>query len=120
MFRFTVQGRIGSINEYKNNTLSISVAAERLIEGREGQFTATEWMRCVSFDPELNKRLLTDLEKGQTVTLEGRIVPRIRDKNAAKKLYEPTLEITHFQRGAKPKANGRAKTETEATTGAPA
>jgi len=111
MFRFTVQGRIGSINEYKNNTVSISIAAERLIEGREGQFTATEWMRCVSFDPALNKRLLADLEKGQTVTLEGRIVPRIRDKQAEKKLYEPTLEITHFQRGAKPKANGRAKSE---------
>lgn len=111
MFRFTVQGRIGSINEYKNHTLSISVAADRLIEGRDGQYTATEWMRCVSFDPELNRQMLTELEKGQLVTLEGRIVPRIRDRSAEKKLYEPTLEIIRFERVAKPKskANGKAK-----------
>ncbi|QGZ94905.1 single-stranded DNA-binding protein [Terricaulis silvestris] len=118
MFRFTVQGRIGSINEYRSNTLSISVAADRLVEGRDGQYTATEWMRCVSFDAELNKQMLVELEKGQLVTFEGRLVPRVRDKSADKKTYETALEITSFQRGAKPKANGRAKSAPAETANA--
>lgn len=109
MFRFTVQGRIGVINEYRNNTLSISIAADRLVEGRDGQYTATEWLRCVSFDADLNKEMLSVLEKGQMVSFEGRIVPRVRDKQAEKKIYEPTLEIQRFERGAKPRANGRSK-----------
>ncbi len=113
MFRFTAQGRIGSINQYKNNTVSISLAADRLVEGRDGQFTTTEWIRCVSFDADLNKRLLTDLDKGQSVTLEGRLVPRVRDKTADKKVYETTLEITGFQRGEKPRALS-ARTPAEA------
>ena len=104
MFRFTANGRVGSINQYKNNTVSISLAADRIVEGRDGQFTATEWIRCVSFDADLNKRLLTDLDKGQSVTLEGRLVPRVRDKNPDKKVYETTLEITGFKPGAAPKA----------------
>lgn len=120
MFRFTVQGRIGAINEYTHNTLSISVAADRLVEGRDGQYTATEWLRCVSFDADLNKEMLIALEKGQLVTFEGRIVPRVRDRNADKKLYEPTLEILRFDRGAKPKANGRAKSTPAETAAAPA
>ncbi|WP_167755562.1 single-stranded DNA-binding protein [Vitreimonas flagellata] len=112
MFCFTANGRIGSINQYKNNTVSISLAADRLVEGRDGQFTATEWIRCVSFDADLNKRLLTDLDKGQSVTLQGRLVPRVRDKTADKKVYETTLEITGFQRGEKPKAqSARAPAE---------
>lgn len=104
MFRFSVQGRIGSINEYRSNTLSISIAAERLAEGRDGSFTLTEWMRCVSFDPALNKQMLIDLEKGQTVLFEGRLVPRVRDKSATPKIYDTTLEITSFKRISKPKA----------------
>ncbi|KAF0177872.1 MAG: hypothetical protein FD160_2438 [Caulobacteraceae bacterium] len=104
MFRFAAQGRIGSINEYRNSTLSISIAAERLVEGRDGQFTATEWMRCVSFDPALNKQMLIDLEKGQTVQFEGRLVPRVRDKSATSKIYDTTLEIASFKRTSKPKA----------------
>ena len=104
MFRFTAQGRIGSINEYKNNTLRISLAADRLVEGDDGQWTKTEWLACVSFDPALNKDMLSDLDIGQTVILEGRIVPKLRDKTADKKLYDPMLEITRFQRISKPKA----------------
>lgn len=109
MFRFTTQGRIGSINEYKNDTLRISLAADRLVEGNDGQWTKTEWMACVSFDPALNKEMLSDLEVGQSVILEGRLVPKLRDKSAEKKLYDPMLEITRFQRVSKPKAP-KAKT----------
>ena len=110
MFRFTANGRVGSINQYKNNTVSISLAADRLLEGRDGQFTVTEWIRCVSFDADLNKRLLTDLEKGQSVTLQGRLVPRLREKTTDKKVYETTLEITGFERGAKPRSQSEQAT----------
>ncbi|MES1197554.1 MAG: hypothetical protein ABUL55_02905, partial [Pseudomonadota bacterium] len=78
MFRFTVQGRVGRIDELKNNTVRISIAADRLVEGNDGQWTKTEWLGCVSFDPELNKQLLTELDKGHSASLEGRIVPRTR------------------------------------------
>ncbi len=84
MFTFKVQGRIGSINEYKNNVVKISVAAERVVQGRSDNYTATEWAPCVSFDPELNKKLMASLVVGQNVTLEGLVVPRPRDKNAEK------------------------------------
>jgi single-stranded DNA-binding protein len=119
MFRFSAQGRIGSINQHRNNTLSISIAAERLANGRDGSFTLTEWMRCVSFDPALNKQMLIDLEKGQTVLFEGRMVPRVRDKNATTKIYDTTLEITAFKRISKPKAKAE-KPATEAADAAAA
>ena len=110
MFRFTAQGRIGRIQELAKGALRISVAAERIVEGKSNTWTQTEWLGCISFDAELNKRMLTDLEVGQNVTLEGRLVPRDREVDG-KKLYDTTMEITGFQRGAKPsaKANGKAK-----------
>jgi hypothetical protein len=40
-FRFTAQGRIGSIKEYKNNVVRVSVAAERIVQGRSDNYTAT-------------------------------------------------------------------------------
>jgi hypothetical protein len=110
MFRFTAQGRIGSIREYKNNVLRISVASERIAQGRTDSYTATEWAACVSFDPKLNKRLLADLVVGQNVTFEGLIVPRPRDKNAEKKIFELTLEISSFQPGARPKPKAEPQT----------
>lgn len=113
MFRFTAQGRIGAINQHRNNTLSISIAADRIAEGRDGSFTLTEWMRGVSFDPALNKQMLIDLEKGQTVLFEGRLVPRVRDKNATPKIYDTTLEITSFKRISKPKAKAEAPAKSE-------
>jgi single-stranded DNA-binding protein len=119
MFNFSVQGRIGSINEHRNNALAISLAAERLAENKDGQYTKTEWVRCVSFDAALNKAMLEALEVGQTVTLEGRIVPKLRDKNAAQSLYDPMLEITRFARGAKPKANGKANAAEPETASSP-
>lgn len=104
MFRFSAQGRIGSINQHRNNTLSVAIAADRIAEGRDGAFTLTEWMRCVSFDPALNKQMLTDLDKGQIAQFEGRLVPRVRDKNATPKVYETILEVTAFKRISKPSA----------------
>ena len=60
----------------------------------------------------LRAALLRQWAKGQSVTLEGRLVPRVRDKTADKKVYETTLEITGFQRGEKPKAqSARAPAE---------
>lgn len=103
MFRFTLQGRIGRIQELQKNTLRISLAADRLVEGRGGQWTATEWLSCVSFDAALNTQMLTELEKGQSVTLDGRIVPRVREVDG-KRIYDHTFEITRFQRHSKPKA----------------
>lgn len=102
MFRFTAQGRIGRIDELKNNTLRISLAADRLVEGSDGQWTKTEWLSFVSFDAELNKQMLIDLEKGQSVALEGRIVPRTREVEG-RRIYDQSFEITRVQRGAKAK-----------------
>ena len=104
MFSFKVQGRIGSINEYKNNVVRISVAAERIVQGRSDNYTATEWAPCVSFDPALNKKLMSALSVGQNVTIEGIVVPRPRDKNAEKKIFDLTLEIQSFSAGARPRA----------------
>ncbi|MBX3428153.1 MAG: single-stranded DNA-binding protein [Hyphomonadaceae bacterium] len=112
MFRFTLQGRIGRIEELKNNTLRISLAADRIVEGQSDTWTKTEWLGAVSFDQALNTKMLTELEKGQSVTLEGRIVPRMRERDG-RKLYDQTFEITGFQRGAKAKANGKTKAAPE-------
>lgn len=109
MFRFTAQGRIFRIQELKSNTLAITVVADRIVEGREDTWTATEYLGCVSFDADLNKRMLIELEKGQSVTLEGRLVPRKRMVEG-KPVYDTTIEITGYSRGAKAKANGKAKT----------
>ncbi|MGE0743490.1 MAG: single-stranded DNA-binding protein [Hyphomonadaceae bacterium] len=103
MFRFTAQGRIGKIEELKAKTLRISIAADRLAEGRDGQYTKTEWLRCVSFDADLNVEMLTQLDKGDSVTFEGRIVPTVWMKGE-QKIYDNTFEITRYQRLSRPKA----------------
>ena len=103
MFSFKVQGRIGSINQYKNNVVRVAVAAERIVQGRSDNYTATEWAPCVSFDPALNKKLMATLSVGQNVTIEGLVVPRPRDRDAEKKVFDLTLEIQGFSPGAKPR-----------------
>lgn len=106
MFRFTAQGRIFRIQELKSNTLSITLVADRIVEGRDDTWTATEYLGCISFDAELNRQMLTDLEKNQNVTLEGRLIPRKRMVND-KPVYDTTMEITGYKRISKPKANGK-------------
>jgi single-stranded DNA-binding protein len=108
MFRFTAQGRIGKIEELGRKTLKISIAADRLVEGRDGQFTKTEWIRCVSFDETLNAEMLTQLEKGDSVSFEGRIVPTVWLKGE-QKIYDNTFEITRYQRLSRPKAKSAPK-----------
>ena len=103
MFRFTAQGRIGKIEELKAKTLRISIAADRLAEGRDGQYTKTEWLRCVSFDAHLNAEMLTQLDKGDSVTFEGRIGPTVWMRGD-QKVYDNTFEITRYQRLSRPKA----------------
>jgi len=80
MFRFTLTGRIGRIEQVKGDAaiIRISLAADRLVEGKDGAWTKTEWVSAVSFDETLNRELLTALEVGQSVTLDGRIEPRKR------------------------------------------
>lgn len=112
MFRFTLQGRIGRIEEFKNNTLKVSVATDRIVEGQSDTWTKTEWLAAVSFDPALNAQMLTELEKGQSVTLEGRIVPRTRE-HEGRRIYDQTFEITRFQRGAKAKLAAKASKSAE-------
>lgn len=113
MFSFKIQGRVGSINEYRNNVVRISVASERIVQGRSDNYTATEWAPCVSFDPVLNKKLAAALVIGQNVTLEGIIVPRPRDKNAEKKIFDLSLEILSFSPGAKPRAKSDNQSASE-------
>ncbi len=109
MFRFTAQGRIGKIEELKAKTLRISIAADRLAEGRDGQYTKTEWLRCVSFDADLNAEMLTQLDKGDSVTFEGRIVPTVWLKGE-QKIYDNTFEITRYQRPSRgPKRSRRVQ-----------
>ena len=119
MFRFTAQGRIGKIEELKAKTLRISIAADRLAEGRDGQYTKTEWLRCVSFDADLNAEMLTQLDKGDSVTFEGRIVPTVWLKGE-QKIYDNPFEITRYQRLSRPKAKSESKTKADQTADAPA
>ena len=85
MFRFTLTGRIGRIEQVKGDAaiIRISLAADRLVEGKDGAWTKTEWVSAVSFDETLNRELLTalaigHLQVGMAVTLDGRIEPRKR------------------------------------------
>jgi single-stranded DNA-binding protein len=114
MFRFTAQGRIGKIEELGKKTLKISIAADRLVEGRDGQFTKTEWIRCVSFDETLNAEMLTQLERGDSVTFDGRIVPTVWMKGE-QKVYDHTFEITRYQRLSRPKAKSAPAKKAEET-----
>lgn len=119
MFRFTAQGRIGKIEELKNKTLRISVAADRLAEGRDGQYTKTEWLSGVSFDAELNAEMLAQLDKGDNVNLEGRIVPNVWLKGE-QRMFDNTFEVLRFQRLSRSKAKTNAKPKTDETAGAAA
>jgi single-stranded DNA-binding protein len=84
MLRFTVQGRIGRIDQVKSSPtiLRLSVAADRRVDGRPDDplsaWTKTEWLSVVCFSEPLNQTILAELEVGASVTLEGRIEPRRR------------------------------------------
>lgn len=110
MFRFTIQGRIGRIDQVKapDAVIRVSIAADRIVEGQDGAWTKTEWLNCVSFDRALNQRMLTELEGGQSVTLDGRIEPRKREVGD-RKITDHSFVVTRFERLSKPKANGKAK-----------
>ena len=110
MYRFTAQGRIGRIDELKKGGLRISVASDRLVDGPDGQWTKTEWLSVISFDAELNTKMFTELEVGQSVKFEGRIEPRKRPVGDIK-IYDNSFVVVRFDRMSKPKANGKAKTE---------
>jgi single-stranded DNA-binding protein len=102
MFRFSFQGRLGRIEEVKNtpDIVRLSLAADRLADG---QWTKTEWVSAISFDRALNETMLTELEKGQSVTIEGRVEPRKR-KLGETTIYDTSFVITRFERLSKPKA----------------
>jgi hypothetical protein len=110
MYRFTAQGRIGRIDELKKGGLRISVAAERLVDGPDGQWTKTEWLSCISFDAELNTKLQTELEVGMSVKFEGRVEPRKRMLGDVK-IYDQSFVVLRFERLSKPKSNGKGKTD---------
>jgi single-stranded DNA-binding protein len=103
MFRFTLTGRIGRIEQVKGDAaiIRISLAADRLVEGKDGAWTKTEWVSAVSFDEKLNRELLTALEIGQSVTLDGRIEPRKRQVGEAT-ITDHSFVLTKFERLAKP------------------
>jgi hypothetical protein len=102
MFRFTLQGRIGRIEQVKGDAtiVRISLAADRLVEGRDGSWTKTEWLSVVSFDETLNRDLLTALEVGQSAKLDGRIEPRKRQVEAT--ITDHSFVLTKFERLSKP------------------
>jgi single-stranded DNA-binding protein len=108
MYRFTAQGRIGRIDELKKNGLRLSIAADRLVDGPDGQWTKTEWLSLISFDAVLNTKMLTELESGMSVKIEGRIEPRKRPLGDTK-IYDHNFVVIRFERLSKPKANGKAK-----------
>ena len=110
MFRFTLQGRIGRIDQVKGTSaiVRVSVAADRLVEGQDGQWTKTEWLSLISFDAALVTKLLSELETGMRVNVEGRIEPRKRVVNDTK-IYDHNFVVVKFERLSKPKANGKAK-----------
>src|SRR5262249_9206536 len=111
---------IGRIQEFGAKTLRISIAADRLVEGPDGQYTKTEWIACVSFDDELRREMLVQLEKGDSVSFDGRIVPTTWEKDG-RKVYDHSFEITRYQRLSRPKAKGATlKTKLDETADAAA
>lgn len=106
MFRFTAQGRIGQIQQLAKQGLRISIAADRLAEGPSGQYTRTEWLGCISFDPNLNSSLERDLEVGMAVQIEGRIEPRKRVVDD-KPIYDTSFLIERVERLSKPKPKAK-------------
>ena len=113
MFRFTAQGRIGKIAPMAKSGLRISVAADRLAEGAQGAYTRTEWLTCISFDADLNRRLELELEVGMSVKLDGRIEPRKREVQGVT-VYDTSFFIERFERLSKPKASAKTRKETDA------
>lgn len=112
MYRFTAQGRIGRIDQLNKGGLRISVANERLVDGPDGQWTKTEWLSLISFDAALVTKLLSELETGMRVNVEGRIEPRKRPFGD-KKIYDHSFVVLKFERLSKPKAGGKAKSAAE-------
>lgn len=108
MYRFTAQGRIGRIDQLNKGGLRISLADERLVDGPDGQWTKTEWLSLISFDAALVTKLLSELETGMRVNIEGRIEPRKRMVNDAK-IYNHNFVVLKFERLSKSKANGKAE-----------
>lgn len=111
MFRFTLQGRIGSLTQVKGTAaiVRVSLAADRLVEGRDGAFTKTEWLSAISFDTALNEKMLTELDVGHSVTLDGRIEPKKRQVGDVM-IYDQSFVITRFERLSKPKSTAKSKT----------
>ncbi len=111
MFRFSLQGRIGSLTQVKGTSaiVRVSLAADRLVEGRDGAFTKTEWLSAISFDTALNEKMLIELDVGQSVTLDGRIEPKKRQVGDVM-IYDQSFVITRFERLSKPKPAAKAKT----------
>jgi single-stranded DNA-binding protein len=109
MFRFTLQGRIGRIEQVKGTAaiVRISLAADRLVDGKDGAWTKTEWVSAVSFDEKLNRELLAALEVGQSVTLDGRIEPRKRQVGEAT-ITDHSFVLTKFERQSKPAKAAKA------------
>jgi single-stranded DNA-binding protein len=110
MFRFTVQGRIGRLEPVKGmaEILRLSIAADRLVEGATGAWTKTEWLSVVCFDRALNERLLTELEVGQSVAIDGRIEPRKRPVGD-KMITDHSFVLTSFALLSKPKPAAKTK-----------
>ncbi len=64
--------------------------------------------------------MLTQLDKGDSVTFEGRIVPTVWLKGE-QKIYDNTFEITRYQRLSRPKTkSASAKTKADETADAAA
>ena len=106
MFRFTAQGRIGRIQQIAKQGLRVSIAADRLAEGPQGAYTRTEWLTCISFDADLNRRLEVELEVGMSVKLDGRLEPRKRQVEGVT-VYDTSFFIERFERLSKPKTSVR-------------
>lgn len=105
MFRFTAQGRIGRIEQVKGTPeiVRVSVAADRLVEGKDGAFTKTEWLSLISFDRPKNEMMLAELEVGQSIKVDGRVEPRKRELNG-QVIYDHSFVITSYERPSLPKA----------------
>ena len=115
MFRFTLTGRVGRIEQVKGTTaiVRISLAADRLVEGKDGAWTKTEWVSAVSFDEALNRELLAALEVGQSVTLDGRIEPRKRQVGETT-ITDHSFILMAFQRLSKPAQPSASKAAAKA------
>jgi hypothetical protein len=91
-----------SIGGHRPQSTSYQLSSvDRLVEGKDGAWTKTEWASAVSFDEKLNRDLLTAVEVGQSVTLDGRIEPRRRQVGDAT-ITDHSFVLTKFERLSKP------------------